>query len=122
MANEITLTSKAKVVNGSLTSEFNPGTIQVTQSALGMHAPIVIVGTSEEDLAVGDISTPGILCMRNLDGTNYVDWGPKSGGAMVAVGRLKPGEVAMFRVGSGVTLRWIANTAPVKVQVWLLEA
>ena len=79
------------------------------------------VGTSEEDLSVGDVGTVGWLFLRNLDSSNYVVFGPKSGGAMVAFGRLKAGEVAALRVSSGVTLRWQANTAAVKVQVILLE-
>ena len=122
MANEITVSLRAKVVNGNLTNEFNPGTLQITQAAQGMYAPVVAVGTSEEDLLSPDVATPGIMCLRNLDATNYVDWGPKSGGSMVAVGRLKAGEVALIRIGSSVTIRWVANTASVKVQVWMLDS
>ena len=121
MANEIQTTLNVAVVNGNFRQTFAPGTIQITQTAQGAHSPVVSVGTSEEDLSVGDISTLGVLCLRNLDSANYVQWGPKSGGAMVAVGRLKAGEVAYIRLEPGITLRWIANTAAVKVQVMLLE-
>lgn len=122
MANEITLNQYLSCTNGNFTTTWNPGQISITQSAIGAQSGVVVVGTSEEDLSVGDVSTPGILLLRNLDSTNYVDYGPKSGGSMVAFGRLKAGEVAQVRVGSSVTLRWVANTASVKVQVLLLEA
>ena len=121
MANEITLSVYGQVVNGNFTSRFQPGNVQITQTTLGSHAPIVVVGTSEEDMSFGDIGTVGIVAMRNLDSTNYVQYGPKSGGVMVAFGRLKAGEVAVFRMDSAVTMRWVANTASCKVQVWALE-
>lgn len=122
MANEITMTVTGNLINGNLKSSFAPGTKQYNQTTAGMWANVVTVGTSEEDLAPADISTPGILCAINLDSTNYVNWGPKSGGSMVTAGQLKAGEMMHFRVGGGVTLRWAANTASVKVLVWLLES
>ncbi len=85
------------------------------------YAPVVIVGTSEEDLLVGDVTTVGWLYLKNLDAANYVQWGPKSAGSMVAIGRLKAGCSAWIQMEPGVTLRWIANTAPVKVQVKLWD-
>lgn len=121
MANEITVTLSAQLVNSNLKSSFLPGAKQYTQTTAGIWSNVVSVGTSEEDLTLADITTPGIVCFQNLDSTNYVDWGPNNGGSMVAVGRLKAGDIAMIRVGSGVTIRWQANTAAVKVLVWLLE-
>lgn len=124
MANEITMQLRTTVVNGNLSASFSPGSLQFTQTSQGLYAPVVSVGTSEEDLDVGDLgaSTVGFLHLRNLDTTNYVQWGPKSGGAMVAVGRLKAGEVAVLRVEPSVTIRWVANTAACLVQVWWLKA
>lgn len=124
MANELSIILRGTLANGNLNSQFNPGTVQVTQAAQGLHAPTVSVGTSEEDLDIGDLgaSTVGYLFMRNLDTTNYVQWGPKSGGAMVAVGRLKAGEVACLRVEPSVTIRWVANTATCLVQCWFTKA
>ena len=85
------------------------------------HCPTVDVGTSEEALVVGDLSgVEGFIALRNLDATNFVTWGPESGGAMVAIGKLLPlGEPAIFRMKPGVTLRLKADTAACKVQVKL---
>lgn len=121
MANEITILFSLALVNGGHRESFVPGTLQLNQSAIGAHAPIVKVGTSEEDLAVGDIATPGVIVLQNLDATNYITYGPKSGGAMVAAGRLNPGEVHCFRLDPGATLRWKANAAEAKAKVLLLE-
>lgn len=123
MANEIKLSVNATLTNGYLSRTFQTGQLSITQTTLGAYAAVVSVGTSEEDLATGDVSTLGYLLMRNLDATNYVQWGPKSAGAMVAVGRLKPGgEPAVIRLEPGITIRWVANTAACKVAVELWEA
>lgn len=121
MANEISLTVNMQVSNGNFRTSFTPGTIQVDQAAIGGHMPIVSVGTTEEVLGFGDIGTLGYMALRNLDGTNYVDIGPESGGAMVPIIRLEAGNVAVMRLKPGITVRAQANTAAVKLQVVALE-
>lgn len=123
MSDELKVTVQTVLANGFFKDQFNPGQVAITQNAIGGHRPIVVVGTSEEDVAVGDVGTLGYCVLRSLEpaGGNYVQWGPKSAGSMVAVGRLKPGEVAVLRLEPGITLRWVANTAAVKVDVRLYE-
>jgi hypothetical protein len=94
---------------------------QFTQTTVGAHRPVLSIGTAEEDLPVGDVGTNGYAYLKNLDSTNYVTYGPKSAGAMVALGRLKPGEFVWLRVEPAVILRAIANTAAVKVDFRLYE-
>lgn len=123
MANELQLNVYASITNGNYKATFDANSQQITQTTLGGHAPVWIVGSgAEEDLAIGDVSTLGWLFMRNLDSANYVTYGPKSGGSMVAFGRIKAGEAIAIRLEPGITLRAQANTAPVKVQVLLLES
>lgn len=122
MANEIGINLAVTLTNGNLKKSFAPGQVNVTQTTLGAHDTVVVVGTSEEDFSTGDVGTLGYLVLRNLDSANYVQYGPKSGGAMVAMGRIKAGEVAILRLEPGITLRWIANTSSVKVQAMLLES
>lgn len=121
MANEITATVNVTTVNGSFRQAFQPATKQITQSAIGGHITVWNVGTSEEDLATGDVSTLGVMGLLNTDSTNYVQIGPKSGGAMVAAMRLKPGEPNFIRCEPGITWTAKANTAACKVLVWLME-
>jgi len=119
MANELTLAINATLSNGSLKAVFQPGSVQVDQAAVGAHMPVLSIGTSEETISLGDVSTAGYVCLRNLDATNYVELGPDSTG-MVAMLKLKAGEVACFRLTS-CTLKAQANTAAVKLQVMIFE-
>jgi len=121
MADELQYTLSGSLTNGKLSDPWKSETVKVTQAAQGAHLPVVSVGTSEEDLAVGDVGTVGFLWVKNLDAANYVTYGPKSAGAMIAFGRIKSGEVHLIRLEPGVTLRWQANTAAVKVQTRLYE-
>jgi hypothetical protein len=86
------------------------------------------VTTSEEDLWVGDISTPGVLLLHNLDDTNSVIYGPRTGTGtgtgtqMEDFAVLKPGDVHRLQLQPGVTLRWRASAGSVVVDVRHYEA
>lgn len=121
MANELKVNVEANLRNGNHSVTFAPGVVAVTQAAIGGIDNVVSVGTSEEVISIGDVATLGWCFLRNLDATNYVEWGPTSAGAMVGVGRLEPGEVAACRLKPGITLRMQANTAACKVRVTILE-
>jgi hypothetical protein len=121
MADEIKATSKLAVVNGYFKETLDPGTITVTQSALGGFKAVQIIGTSAETVVTGDVATLGWAYFRNLDLTNYVDIGPDSTG-IVGFLRLKAGETAgPFRLKPGITIKAQANTGNVKLQVFVLE-
>lgn len=118
MANELKVSLGTTYANGGLKDNVPAETINVTQTNQEFHGSVVSVGFSaEEDLALGDITTNGWIYLKNLDATNYVKYGPKSAGSMVEFGRLKPGEAHILRLAPGITLRWIADTAAVKVLV-----
>lgn len=120
MANEIKQAMQLSCTNGSFSTAAPQLSLSINQSAVGALQGVTAVTTSEADLSLTGLTTPGWVWMRNLDATNYVKVGPKSGGVMVECIRLKPGEAAMFRLGpSGVTLRWVANTATCNVQ-WMV--
>lgn len=122
MANEITRTTSIRVSNGESVESFGPFTERLTQAAIGIEGGIQIVGTSEEVLSVhADVTTLGVTAFKNLDTTNYVDIGPESGGAMVALIRLKAGETASMRLKPGVVIRGQANTSAVKLKKFILQ-
>jgi hypothetical protein len=121
MADEITIQLFAQLVNGLLKDTFAPGQITPNQTTQGMHSAVVVVGfAAEEDLTIGDVATAGWIILHNLDSTNFVTYGPKPA-TMEAFGKLNAGEFALFYLASGVTLRWQANTANVKVKVHIWE-
>ncbi len=119
MADEITITMRIGCINGS----YNPGTLSVSgatfdQAAVGASEGVQNIGTSEETLSVGDMTTYGWLYIRNLDATNYVQLGFSTG---VYGCRLEASEPAMFRVEPAGTVYLKANTAACDVQFRWLE-
>ena len=120
MSDELTVTASASWESGNWKDQFKPGTLKFDVSGVGQDGGIVEVGTSEEDLSLPNVSTLGWVFMRNLDATNYVTYGPKDT-TMKAFGRIKAGEVAMFRLEPGITLRWQANTAAVRIAIKVIE-
>jgi len=124
MANEITIAASLHVNNEYFKWYFQPGQLQVTQNAIGRGGHAQSIGTSEEVIDFGDITTNGYLILRNLDDTNYVTYGPQeagSGGAMVVFGKLNAGEIAILRVAPTVVMMAQADTADVLLDVTLLE-
>lgn len=119
MADEITLTWRNDITNGN----YSPGAImvsnqQIDQTAVGCAEGVQAIGTSEETLSTGDLSTYGWLFLRNLDDTNYVQLGFSTG---VYGCRLEAGECAMFRTEPAADMYLKANTAACDVQYRWLE-
>ena len=122
MANEITVNLQVNVANGNYSRRAAPGAINVDQAAQGQAGGVLSIGTSEETITLTDITTKGWAFFRNLDATNYVEWGPESGGSMIGIGRLEPGEPAALRLIPGsLTIRMQANTAACNVEVIVWE-
>lgn len=119
MANEISASARLRVANGNLKFEYDTGTQTFTQAAVGGPTPgYVTIGTTEESIAFGELGTLGWCLIKNLDATNYVQWGPAT---TVYVGRLEAGEFALLRLEPGTTLYLKANTAACKVLVYGIE-
>lgn len=121
MADEITVTSQLRCINSQLSFDTGMVRLSDTQTAVGGPTPgYMTIGTTEESTAFPELSTEGWLWMKNLDSTNYVQWGFATG---VYGGRMKAGETAgPFRMEPGLTLYLKANTAACKVLVYGLEA
>lgn len=98
------------------------------QLADGSDGGNPLIGSSEEDLTITDVTTPGILILRNLDSTNYIEFGPKDGGVMKLMGRLDPlGMPAVIPLGDSVTIRLksvaAVGTASVSCRLkWLVRS
>lgn len=119
MANEITVNQRLAVTNGNLSFDLNLGTVTLDQAAAGGPTPgYVTIGTSEESQAFSELGTPGWLIMKNLDATNFIEWGFSTA---VYGGRLKPGESASFRLNPSTTLYLKADTAACKALIYALE-
>lgn len=123
MANEIKVTASLSCTNGNfILPTIGNAQQSISQSTLGGGGPgFLSIGTSEEAVAFTDVSSLGWCYIKNLDTTNFVNFGPESAGAMVKVGRLKAGEACVLRLEPGITLRMKADTAACKVQIICLE-
>lgn len=77
------------------------------------------VGTSEEVLVLGDVSSLGYCVLVNRDATNFVELRVGTGGTKII--KLKPNNgVALFHFGTGVTAPYIiADTGACQVDIFL---
>ena len=120
MANEIQITSGISVLKGNLSFSVAPATYLSDMTGTGGPSPgYITIGTIEESTAFPELTTDGWLYMKNLDATNYIQWGFSTG---VYGGRMKAVETAgPFRMEPGVTLFLRANTAACKALVYGFE-
>lgn len=113
MANEIAVNISIQVNNANLKDQFANGTLYVTQTTQGGPTPgYVTIGTTEESYSFGELATLGWIAFKNLDTTNYVEWGFSTG---VYGGKIMPGEEGTFRLKPGTTMYFKANTAACKM-------
>lgn len=119
-ANEITTRITRTVTKGDLRGSVEKQKV-ITMSGSVIESGVQAVGTTAEALDTGDVGTLGRLFLLNLDTTNYVTFGPDSGGSMVGAIKLMPGEPNEFRLVPGVTYKLQADTAACNVQYELLS-
>src|SRR4051812_27754391 len=110
MANEITLNLNASISNSGLKDQFLEN-IKVTQNVVGASCGVAVVTTSAANIDFGSLATAGYCMLKNLDATNYVQWGQDNASTIRIIGRLYPGEIALFRLEPSTNLRMIAHTA-----------
>ncbi len=78
------------------------------------------IGTSEEALKLGEITSLGWALFINRDATNYVELRVSTGSTKFC--KLLAGECALFRFGSGVTAPYaIADTAACQLEYLLVS-
>ena len=94
-----------------------PTSIAVVPSGNGFVKSVISVGTADETLALGDVATNGYLWLHNLDGTNYITFGPDGSSYPV---KLKAGEIALLR-WNGAAIHAKANTAACQLEYALIE-
>lgn len=123
MANEIQVTAALQVTNGNFRLAKNPeGTLQFNQSVAGGGIPgEVIATTAGVDVDLSALTNEGWCRMKNLDDTNFVQFGHWDGATFYPVGRMKAGEPALFRIDPSVTLRLKADTASCRTRVEVVE-
>lgn len=119
MANEITYTISATLVNSHLRRRVEPGSKVVSQTALGYHASTVALTTAITQLTVGSVTTYGICSYQHVGSSGVVYLGPHSTTLVPAV-ELRAGEVWMFRVIAGTTMaaRTVSGSINLLQEIW----
>jgi hypothetical protein len=117
MANELSLVASAsQTKNGATYSASYTDTVDVSGNT--PVANVQSIGTADETLALGEISSLGWMIAKNLDATNFVEIGHTSGTYSI---KLKAGEFCSFRIGSGMTaIHAKSDTAACLLQYLLL--
>lgn len=99
MANEISLSLSVAVSNGNHNETFSASGLKFDQTAQGVHAQIVSVGTAVATLSVGAISAAGFAGFRNMStatsGTAYVAIGSYDGTNIQEFCKLARGSAAV---------------------------
>ncbi|MGE4136413.1 MAG: hypothetical protein AB7E98_11945 [Pirellulales bacterium] len=113
MVREIKIGASLQCTKGSfVVPKMGSQIVQATMNGLGGGAPgIVTIGPADEVISFAEIENPGWLWMRNIDGNQTVIWGPDNAGSMVPMGRMKPGDPAVFRIDPATVLRMQVDPA-----------
>ena len=110
-------------INGSLAYEDDENTdasLQIVDLIASIATKIYSkfkknIGITEEALPLGEVAAPGWCLIINRDETNFVNLRVATAGAIFA--KLKPGECALLRLGSGAAAPYaIADTAACQVE------
>lgn len=122
MANEISAALALSISNGNFVESFSPSaTIDQTNPGGGLPGTITAALAGGTTVSLSDMTSPGLVYMKNLSTLYDVVYGPDSTG-LVDFGKLKPGEWAFFRLEPAVTL--IVETSSgvaAEVQIMVFE-
>lgn len=119
MANEITVNHTLRYSKNGISLN-RSYTKQVTQTGNNYVAGVQNIGTSHELIVLGDVATPGITELLNIDSTNYVEIGIVTGGVFYPLTKLMPGEPQQFRFGTTAPYAK-ANTGTVRLEYTIFD-
>lgn len=121
MANEITLSASISYEDSEDSSEL----LTLTDILASVASKKYIkhkqnIGTSEEAITLGEVTAPGWALFINRDETNFISLKVGTAGAIFA--KLKPGEFAFLRLGSGAQVPFaISDTASCQLEFFLIN-
>lgn len=123
MANTISLLTGIQHTRTSPQAPVNvqTQTTNITQSGNIVFSDTPTIATSATTITTGSISTLGIMVVENLDAANFIKIAVDDGGTPKYWGKVKAGERFPIRLLPGTTVKMIADTAAVKVQVTIYE-
>lgn len=128
MANEITLSAAL----GYRDSENTEGVLAVASRLQSVSTKKIArlkqnIGTDEEAINLGDVSSPGVALFVNRDPTNFISLKVATGGAIFA--KLRPdtgsngkGGFALLELGSGAQAPYaVADTGACQMDIFIIS-
>ena len=92
--------------------------MQLSPSGANCISGTPSIGTTEETLALGDVTSVGLVVIKNLDATNYVEYGTVTG---QRGSKISPGGLAVFEAkNNNVFIK--ADTAACRIRYWIYSA
>jgi hypothetical protein len=120
MVDELTIKTQITFEKGDVKMKQGPTTLTLDVSGEDAIRATQSIGfAAAENIAKGEITTPGYMWVRNLDDTNFVDIGYDDTGFKNVV-QLKAGEEALFRLAQA-TPQAKADTAAVRIEYIIIE-
>ena len=121
MANEITLNASLAYADSESADEILAITdLLASVSSKKYTKQKQSIGTTEEAINLGEATSPGWTIFICRDSTNFIELRVATGGAKFA--KLKPGEFALLRLGSGAQVPYaIADTAPCVLEMLIIN-
>ncbi len=121
MANELLLSVTALFSKGAKKASFNKGSFQNDVAGGDYILNTQAVGSSEEALIKGDITTPGWFIGRNNDSTDSIHIRAATGGANMVT--IPPLSTVMFKFVSTATAPFVISSANTpELEYLLIEA
>lgn len=142
MANEGRIGASLQIKNASGSLDFKAQIVAQTPDVAGSKGPVpgaITVSMAGTDIDFGELTTPALCHIRNLDPTNFVEYGiwDPEGNTFYPLGELLPAQSTVLRLsrnlqeefgtGSGTTgpntnrLRFKADTDSLSVLVEAFE-
>ena len=112
MANEITLAIQIQQTKNGKSFTDSTGGLSITQTGNSVSSGVILaLAASAVSLPLGDIATPGLALVRNLDATNYVELGYDDTG-FEAVMKIPAGQAVLVSLDGIMAAPQVkANTA-----------
>jgi hypothetical protein len=126
MADEVRVTASLQVTKGNLDYLSRPTTYQADVSTANPTGPSpgsIQIATAGTNVSFTQLTTPGYAVLRNLDDTNFVEYGVKTGGTFYELGELTPGTHVVIKFSRNLSdFHMKADTAACECTVEAFEA
>jgi hypothetical protein len=93
----------------------------ITQSAECLHTDLALIGTGALNLTTGSLSNAGWLWLKNHSSYGTVTLGPYISATFHEVLLLGPGDISMFNLEPGTTVRVVADQPDVLLEWSMFE-